>query len=88
LVGDAAHLNPPDGEGGNLAMYDGAQLVQAIAAQPADFDAALADDEAALFARSAKAAEKAWRIHAICFRDQHAARALIALMNGVASVDS
>ena len=49
LLGDAAHLAPPDGEGANLAMQDGAELGLALAAHPGDVEAALAVHEAALF---------------------------------------
>ncbi|MEV0538157.1 NAD(P)/FAD-dependent oxidoreductase, partial [Kitasatospora sp. NPDC050463] len=53
LLGDAAHLRAPNGEGANLAMQDGAELGRALAAHPGDAEAALAAHEQAMFARAA-----------------------------------
>ncbi|MFD8985972.1 FAD-dependent oxidoreductase [Streptomyces sp. NPDC059564] len=56
LLGDAAHLAPPNGEGANLAMYDGAELGRALAAYPDDVEAALTEYEQAMFPRSSEPA--------------------------------
>jgi 2-polyprenyl-6-methoxyphenol hydroxylase-like FAD-dependent oxidoreductase len=67
LLGDAAHLSPPNGEGANLAMLDGAELGQALAAHPDDVEAALTAYEQALFPRSAEEAVESARDFEICF---------------------
>jgi 2-polyprenyl-6-methoxyphenol hydroxylase-like FAD-dependent oxidoreductase len=81
LLGDAAHLSHPNGEGANLAMYDGAELGKAIAAHPDDAEAALADYERALFPRGLEAATEAARDFELCFGDS-APRGLLDLLTG------
>ncbi len=57
LIGDAAHLRPPAGDGANLAMLDAAELGHAIADQPDRMNEAVASFEARMFERSATAAQ-------------------------------
>jgi len=81
LVGDAAHLAPPAGEGANLAMFDGAELGKAIAAHPGDIEAALAAYEAAMFPRSESEAADAHEVLELCLGDR-APSALVDFLNG------
>jgi 2-polyprenyl-6-methoxyphenol hydroxylase-like FAD-dependent oxidoreductase len=69
LLGDAAHLTAPSGEGANLAMYDGAELAKAIVANRVDVEAALLAYETDLFPRSAFEAPEAERMQEVLFGD-------------------
>jgi 2-polyprenyl-6-methoxyphenol hydroxylase-like FAD-dependent oxidoreductase len=70
LLGDAAHLMPPSGDGANLAMFDGAELGQAIAAHPDDIEAALVAYEQAMFPRSESFYADAREILELCLGDR------------------
>jgi 2-polyprenyl-6-methoxyphenol hydroxylase-like FAD-dependent oxidoreductase len=70
LIGDAAHLMPPSGEGANLAMPDGAELALALAAHPDDIEAALAGFEKEMFARSQAEAVDAHEIQELYLGDR------------------
>lgn len=80
LVGDAAHLAPPAGDGANLALLDGAKLGLAIAANAGDTETALAAFEFAMFSRGAKAAEDGHKMLELLL-GQHAPFALVEFLS-------
>ncbi|WP_433679918.1 FAD-dependent oxidoreductase [Nocardia sp. CA-119907] len=65
LLGDAAHLMPPVGEGANMALLDGALLGLALAAHPDDFPAAVEEYEREMFERTSAAARMSARMQEI-----------------------
>ncbi|MEU9738940.1 FAD-dependent monooxygenase [Micromonospora chersina] len=65
LIGDAAHLMPPVGEGANQAMLDAAELAAELAGNLADPDAAIQAYEKAMFARVHPIAEMSARVQAM-----------------------
>ncbi|OZE19600.1 FAD-dependent oxidoreductase [Rhodococcus sp. 05-2254-6] len=82
LLGDAAHLMPPSGDGANLAMFDGAELGRAIADHRGDLDAALSAYEDAMFTRSGAVAIEAHATLELCLGEQ-SPYGLIDLIAGV-----
>ncbi|MFY1622693.1 FAD-dependent oxidoreductase [Micromonospora sp. WMMD735] len=54
LLGDAAHLMPPLGAGANLAMLDGAELAESVAADPDDLDGVVRVWEERMWARAGR----------------------------------
>jgi 2-polyprenyl-6-methoxyphenol hydroxylase-like FAD-dependent oxidoreductase len=62
LLGDAAHLMPPAGQGANMALLDGALLALALAAHPDDIPAAVKEYEHEMFERTSAAARKSARM--------------------------
>lgn len=81
LLGDAAHLSAPNGEGANLAMYDGAELGKALAAHPDDPEGALTAYEQPLFPRSAAAAADGADLNEALFGD-NAPQSLLDMFTG------
>jgi len=85
LLGDAAHLLAPTGEGANLAMLDGAELGNALAAHRDDVEAAIAEYEQAMFARSAEAAAEGAEFYEILNGDDTAHNMVKMLTGGGAA---
>ena len=69
LVGDAAHVTAPSGEGANLAMFDGAELARFIVGNENNVEAALLAYETELFPRSAFEAAQAQHMQEVLFGD-------------------
>ena len=67
LIGDAAHVAAPNGEGANLAMLDAAELAQSLATHPDDIETALATYEQPMFPRSAETATEGTELYAVMF---------------------
>ncbi|MEU4563692.1 NAD(P)/FAD-dependent oxidoreductase [Actinoplanes sp. NPDC023936] len=82
LLGDAAHLTVPGGEGANIAMLDAAELGDAIAAHSGDVEAAFTAYEEVMFRRSHAEAVAAHETIEQIFGDD-APHALVNAFNGV-----
>jgi 2-polyprenyl-6-methoxyphenol hydroxylase-like FAD-dependent oxidoreductase len=67
LVGDAAHLMAPSGDGANLALFDGSRLGEAIALNPASLESALRAYEGEMFERNEAARTEAEQMLKVLF---------------------
>lgn len=83
LLGDAAHLMPPfAGEGANLAIYDAAELGQAIARTPSEPEAALYEYEQAMFPRS-EAAARLTKINHLAFMGKESPQSVVGMFKAL-----
>ncbi len=88
LLGDAAHvMSPFAGEGANLAMFDGASLGKALAADPGNIEKALSAYEAELFPRSAAVARESADSLDVIFNDE-APRSLVDMFASFAAPEA
>ncbi|WP_426374605.1 FAD-dependent oxidoreductase [Rhodococcoides fascians] len=87
LVGDAAHLMPPSGDGANLSMFDGAELALAIADHRDNIDEALSVYEKSLFTRSEAVAIQSHETLDLCLGER-SPFGMIDLITGVTPVSS
>ncbi|WNI30542.1 NAD(P)/FAD-dependent oxidoreductase [Streptomyces sp. ITFR-6] len=76
LLGDAAHLMPPVGEGANMALIDGALLGLALAAHPDDVPAAVKEYEREMFERTGAAARMSAKMQDLLMSPDAARRML------------
>ncbi|BDA78630.1 monooxygenase [Leptospira kobayashii] len=86
LLGDAAHLMPPSGEGANLAMFDGAELAKAIVSHPGDLEAALSFYETQLFPRSSVEAVESEGVLELCL-GANSPQSLVDFFNSVKTIN-
>jgi 2-polyprenyl-6-methoxyphenol hydroxylase-like FAD-dependent oxidoreductase len=63
-------MSPFAGEGANLALIDGADLAEALAAHPGNIDAALAAYEAILFERGERTAQQSAEGQELLFNER------------------
>lgn len=81
LIGDAAHLMAPSGEGANLAMLDAAELAESIAKFNGDIDSAIKECEEVMFPRSEEEAKDSHELLDMCLGDDSPHR-LVELFKG------
>ncbi|MGW8360711.1 FAD-dependent oxidoreductase [Streptomyces wedmorensis] len=81
LLGDAAHLMPPVGEGANMALLDGALLGLALAGRPDDFPSAVEEYEREMFERTGAAARMSAELQEVLMSPD-AARRMLAFFQG------
>ncbi|MFF7529461.1 FAD-dependent oxidoreductase [Streptomyces bobili] len=76
LLGDAAHLMAPVGEGANMALLDGALLALALTAHPDDLPTAVAAYEREMFERTSAAARMSAALQEVLMSPDAARRML------------
>ncbi|MFD5407653.1 FAD-dependent oxidoreductase [Streptomyces griseorubiginosus] len=81
LIGDAAHVAAPNGEGANLAMLDAAELARSLAAHPDDLETALTAYEEHMFPRSTETAAEGTELFTLMFGED-TPRGLIEMFTG------